>query len=67
MSSLRSKKRLVSRRRLDLKAPAQVKSLSRHLGISPDELTRAAEKVGPSLTAIRKEVQTTNSSAMRLD
>ena len=34
----------------------QVKYLSRHLGVSEEELLRAAEKVGNSTAAVRKEL-----------
>ena len=34
----------------------QVKYLARHLGVSEEELLRAAEKVGNSTAAVRKEL-----------
>ena len=52
----RSKPRLISRNQVNLKANRQVKYLSRHLGISPADLTKTAAKVGPSVAAIRKQV-----------
>jgi Protein of unknown function (DUF3606) len=34
----------------------QVKYLSRHLGVSEEELLRAVDKVGNSISAVRKEL-----------
>jgi hypothetical protein len=34
----------------------QVKYLSRHLGVSKEELLRAVDKVGNSISAVRKEL-----------
>ena len=34
----------------------QVKHLSRHLGVSEDELLRAVDKAGNSTAAVRKEL-----------
>jgi hypothetical protein len=34
----------------------EVKYLSRHLGVSEEELLRAVEKVGNSISAVRKEL-----------
>jgi hypothetical protein len=37
--------------------PCQIRSLKRRLGISADDLQRAAEKVGNSIAAVSKELQ----------
>jgi len=51
-----TKKVTPDRGRVDTSDANEVKYLSRHLGVSEKELLRAADKVGNSTSAIRKEL-----------
>jgi hypothetical protein len=51
-----TKKVTPDRGRIDTSDANEVKYLSRHLGVSEEELLRAADKVGNSTSAIRKEL-----------
>jgi hypothetical protein len=51
-----TKKATPDRGRIDVSDADQVKYLCRHLGVSEEELLRAAEKVGNSTAAVRKEL-----------
>jgi Protein of unknown function (DUF3606) len=50
-----TKKVTSDRCRVDTSDANEVKYLSRHLGVSREELLRAADKVGHSTSAVRKE------------
>ena len=47
------------RNRIDFADPSQVRGLKKRLGISADDLQRAVGKVGNSIAAVSKELQTT--------
>jgi Protein of unknown function (DUF3606) len=51
-----TKKVTPDRGRVDTSDANEVKYLSRHLGVSEEEVLRAVEKVGNSISAIRKEL-----------
>ena len=51
-----AKKVTPDRGRVDTSDANEVKYLSRHLGVSEEEVLRAVEKVGNSISAIRKEL-----------
>jgi Protein of unknown function (DUF3606) len=49
-------RKLTDRGRIVTSEADQVKYLSRHLGVSEEELLRAVDKVGNSTSAVRKEL-----------
>jgi hypothetical protein len=51
-----TKKRAPNRGRIVISDVDQVKYLSRHLGVSKEELLRAVDKVGNSTSTVRKEL-----------
>jgi Protein of unknown function (DUF3606) len=51
-----TKKVTPDRGRIDTSDVDQIKYLSRHLGVSEEELLRAVDKVGNSTSAVRKEL-----------
>jgi hypothetical protein len=51
-----TKKVTPDRGRVETSDANEVKYLSRHLGASEEELLRAVEKVGNSISAVRKEL-----------
>jgi Protein of unknown function (DUF3606) len=51
-----TKKPAPDRGRIDMNDADQVKYLCRHLGVSEEELLRAVDKVGNSISAVRKEI-----------
>jgi Protein of unknown function (DUF3606) len=51
-----TKKRAPDRGRIVISDVDQVKYLSRHLGVSKEELLRAVDKVGNSTSTVRKEL-----------
>jgi hypothetical protein len=51
-----TKKLTPDRGRIDTSDVDQIKYLSRHLGVSEEELLRAVDKVGNSTSAVRKEL-----------
>jgi hypothetical protein len=51
-----TKKRAPDRGRIVVSDVDQVKYLSRHLGVSKEELLRAVDKVGNSTSTVRKEL-----------
>ena len=51
-----TKKVTQDRGRVDTSDANEVKYLSRHLGVSREELLRAVDKVGNSTSAVRKEL-----------
>jgi Protein of unknown function (DUF3606) len=51
-----TKKVTPDRGRIDASDVDQIKYLSRHLGVSEEELLRAVDKVGNSTSAVRKEL-----------
>jgi Protein of unknown function (DUF3606) len=51
------------RNKIDLADPAQVRILKRRLGICGDDLLRAVEKVGNSISAITKELELQKAAA----
>ena len=51
-----TKKVTPDRGRVETSDANEVKYLSRHLGVSEEELLRAVEKVGNSISAVRKEL-----------
>ena len=56
MPTALTKKLTPDRGRIDTSDVDQVKYLSRHLGVSEEELLRAVDKVGNSTSAVRKEL-----------
>lgn len=51
-----TKKRTPDRGRIVISDVVQVKYLSRHLGVSKEDLLRAVDKVGNSTSTVRKEL-----------
>jgi hypothetical protein len=53
------------RRKIDSNDPAELKYWIRHLGVTPEELRRAIERVGNSASAVRKEIQNRKGEPLR--
>jgi hypothetical protein len=58
-----SNKATVIRNKVDLQDAGQVRLLKRRLRISDEELRLSVEKVGDSIAAVAKEVETKRSAA----
>jgi hypothetical protein len=57
MPDMRCDKHPPIRNKIDLSDPRQARILKRRLGISSELLTRVVDKVGNSISAVRKEVE----------
>jgi Protein of unknown function (DUF3606) len=56
MADDRSKRGQPDRSRINMSEDYEVRYWAKHLGISRDELQRAVDKVGPSASAVRKQL-----------
>ena len=56
MTDNRSKRGQPDRNRINMSQRYEVRYWTKHLGISREELQRAIDKVGPSASAVRKQL-----------